>query len=129
MIQSNELRIGNWVEWVFPNRNNQPNKFQFCEIESIRTSLVGVLGSAYGYDQIQPIPLTPEILEKCGFEKTNRIDFGEPNPCYTNFSLSLMIRHNSYFIDWMGGNIEVKYLHQLQNIYFSLTGEELDVKL
>ena len=26
-------------------------------------------------------------------------------------------------------NMEIKYLHQLQNLYFALTGEELEVKL
>lgn len=124
MIQANELRIGNWVEWVFPNRNNQPNKFQFCEIESIRTSLVGVLGSAYGYDQIQPIPLTPEILEKCGFE-FDTITFSK--------SYLLLAEGDNGFDVWVGGLSKVKlnpinYLHQLQNLYFALTGEELTFK-
>jgi hypothetical protein len=25
--------------------------------------------------------------------------------------------------------VEIKYLHQLQNLYFSLTGKELEIKL
>lgn len=29
----------------------------------------------------------------------------------------------------LGNYVAVKYLHQLQNLYFTLTGEELDVKL
>ena len=134
MIQARELRIGNWVEWVYPNRNNQPNKFQFCQIESIRTSLVGVLGSAYGYDQIQPIPLTPEILEKCGFERRN---YGwiinklkEANDSYFGLFYindnagDLSLKLNSAYCPCA----EIKHLHQLQNLYFALTGEELTFK-
>lgn len=146
MIQANELRIGNWVEWVYPNRNNQPNKFQFCQIESIRDSLVGVLNSAYGYDQIQPIHLTPEILGKLeGFEMilwngvfrqyyisiTNStvlsLFFGE----YIGFENRLdkvTFGTHPHYSGCTYGNLPVKYLHQLQNLYFALTGEELTFK-
>lgn len=47
-----------------------------------------------------------------------------------NFSFGLTIwKDDRLFYDWIDGNIEVKYLHQLQNLYFALTGKELDIRL
>ena len=64
----------------------------------------------------RPIPLTPEILEKCGFE--NSYKFG-------------MVWHNylkRYAVVVNGESIEnvPQNLHQLQNLYFALTGTELN---
>jgi hypothetical protein len=123
MINVNELRIGNNVLDEYGN------------VSIINTISYGVRISNDKYkweskseDQIHPIPLTDELLLECGFEKNNRIDLGELKPCYSNFSLALMIRHNSYFVDWVGGNTEIKYLHELQNLYFSLTKTELKIE-
>lgn len=125
MIQEKDLRIGNWVEWVFPNRNNQPNKYQFCQVESVRDKIVGVLGSAYGYDQIRPIPITPGILKNVGFSKISEL-----------YTISIGKEDLDIWLDTMEVKISDKfigikcnYVHQLQNIYFSLTNEELSIQL
>jgi hypothetical protein len=85
----------------------------------------------------EPIPLTPEILEKCGFN-----DSGESVGSHWYYKLvSIPTNHInvtyelSLFTTEEGGkygiNLEEQYfgycqfLHQLQNIYFALTGEEL----
>lgn len=80
-------------------------------------------------DCLRPIPLTEELLLKCGFEKCN----------YGNNKEFI-----SYKMDWfncrlavgvlsiMGYNNrhqDIKYLHQLQNLYFALTGKELEITL
>lgn len=57
------------------------------------------------YKYFEPILLTPEILEKCK-----------------------MTKRYQYFIKLFtkeGFNGKIKYLHQLQNLFFSLTGDEL----
>ena len=77
---------------------------------------------------LEPIPIIEELLLVFGFAKVDRIDFGELKPCYAIFSLAVMIRHNSFFVDWIGGNTEIKYINQLQNLYFALTGQELTIK-
>lgn len=122
-VSVSELRIGNLLKFG----NNickvyEINNLNFYirnekEDESLKSS----------WANIEPIPLTEEWLLKLGFEKSNRIDLGELKPCYVMFSLALMIRHNSFFIDWIGGNTELKYVHQLQNLYHALTGLELQI--
>lgn len=64
------------------------------------------------------IPLTPEILEKCGFVQTSAATFG-------NGIIGIYFGEGEYFYNHGKG----KYLHQLQNLYFALTGEELNCPL
>lgn len=81
---------------------------------------------------IEPIPLTPEILEKCGFEK---YDYYPDCECY---------KVGNYFVSmsediWLHQSIGKKqavilrenmsYLHQLQNLYYALTNTELPITL
>ena len=75
----------------------------------------------------KPIPLTEEwLIEKMKFHKQN-------NQIYS-IGLKLFIswwNTNSIEIDINGEVliINCKYVHELQNIYFALTGEELELKV
>lgn len=76
------------------------------------------------------IPLTEEILtEWCGYRPMYNRWFGAPN----NVECDLSKKADKYYLDInCGDNIVgegIKYLHQLQNLYFALSGEELQIKL
>ena len=83
-------------------------------------------------NNIKPIELTEEILLKCGFELKGiifRINNGFDNQFDINYSLS---RDMFYYYSSKYGiytEVEIKYLHQLQNLYFALTNEELNIQL
>ena len=76
-------------------------------------------------EKLTPIPLTEEILLKCGFEKDR---FG-------NYSLGLFeLLYNDiigfrFSMEGQWCYEEIKYLHQLQNLFYSLCGKELEIKL
>jgi len=119
MIQANELRIGNYVS-MFGE-----------QILIVDISLL--MGIENGVEFI-PIPLTPEILEKCGFEwsdtKTHSDDRPPVKGLYKEFLL--MLNNGSNKNIWYAAPFgyplmpqRTYYLHQLQNLYFALTGEEL----
>lgn len=117
MIKLNEIRVGNWLlDW----NTNKPFQLKRVHFE-------------FFSPHHKPIPLTPEILEKCGFVKDEHIQqefsyilkgasrisfvYYKANPsCFS-------IEQDEKMIDFASGRC--KYLHQLQNLYFSLTGEEL----
>jgi hypothetical protein len=44
------------------------------------------------------------------------------------FAFGLRLQNNKLYFDWIGGNTKVEFVHQLQNLFFALTGEELEVK-
>ena len=115
MIQANELRIGNWVQ-RFDGSVFQVTKFDIFQLHEIPL-----------YLNPKPIPITEEWLLKLGFEERKNLIFtySFPNKKYAytifgdnedGFSITLLYK------------IEIKYVHQLQNLYFALTGEELTIK-
>ena len=116
MIKANELRIGNWVTGGV----DLPTPMETFQVTDINPHFDLT-------DLIEPIPLTEEWLLKFGFEKQKVRMGGKEYEGWVNFSFHLDTNHaeNTLFYHWMGGNIEIKSLHQLQNLYFALTGKEL----
>ncbi len=101
MIKSNELRVGNIVE----NRG----------VEYVADFIT--IQMAHNYN---PITLTPEILEK--------VDWNGYVKFHINSYFSIDdVGHFYYRNDYTG--INVNHVHQLQNLYFALTGNELTINL
>jgi len=82
------------------------------------------------WNNINPIPITEEALVKMGFEKDNYGGFKHKNlfssfikrPDYTFKS------ENVFYFLKVGDDKdepEIKYVHQLQNLYYTLTQTEL----
>jgi hypothetical protein len=120
MIDIKELRIGNYV---FP-KNSSGAKSVKGVVFAIDDYLVSVEGNhnQYDYHLLEPIPLTEELLFKCGFEKK---PFGSTT-VYYNPLIELDAHFRLNRVDY---NIQVQSLHQLQNLYFDLTGQEIEVDL
>lgn len=77
-----------------------------------------------------PVPIMPEILERCGFGKSDEDLFVfELNGIYVEYLLD----DSKYYLSanqgeyWIGDGFT--YVHQLQNLYFALTGEELVINI
>jgi hypothetical protein len=131
MIAANELRIGNWVDAEIgtlkkPNRANIVINGVYTSTPppSVQSYIISY-GRSIDLNNLLPIPLTPEILEKCGFVKqmmwTYAIDIvGNIKLVYYLGEKGWSIGNKNYS-DFSNLN----YLHQLQNLYFSLTGTEL----
>jgi len=88
-------------------------------------------------EDLSPIELTTEILIKSGFE----LKYGWLWKLYYDDIMNpITLRHitnnkflkdeplEKLFFRW-DQHIDVYYVHQLQNLYFALTGTELDIKL
>jgi hypothetical protein len=82
--------------------------------------------------ELKPIPLTAQMLEGCGFEyfaggfyekKLNRNIFN------INIDIPKITLSDDYHNEMQLTEIPCIYLHQLQNLYFALTGEELKITL
>lgn len=112
-VQVNELRIGNLCL-----RKNTNNELVTCIINITYFNLINEFPEDY-----KPIPLTEERLLKFGLLKTKQNTF--LLGCY-----ELIKYEDSYRVTLPKNGIlaTIKYVHQLQNLYFCLTGEELQVK-
>ena len=100
-MKASELRIGNIVKQGI--------------IESIGSSLIEVSDTIYESEVIEPIQLTEEWLLKFGFRKVYKT-------CYQYKDFILDDRFIMMDIDI---TIQLKYVHQLQNLYFALNDKEL----
>ena len=123
-----ELRIGNLV---YSKETNQLQKITGLTDEN---PFIDAITFDYtNYDEIEAIPLTEEWLLKFGFEKNfenlieilinknQSLHFDETD----NFmSLYIPINHEFIYLVFK----HIKYVHQLQNLFFALTGEELEIK-
>jgi len=80
---------------------------------------------------IIPVWIDEDILLKCGFEKDKdkRIS-GNYSIFISTFEFYFCFGNGicEFYLN-RTDNIKIKYLHQLQNLYFSLTGKELEVIL
>ena len=74
----------------------------------------------------KPIPITEEWLLKLGFFKYNNAYVLEkPNENIMNFKFSIW---SDFTYNSSEFPVELKYVHQLQNLYFALTGTHLKLK-
>ena len=127
MVEAMELRIGNYVNRiVVPSMENGRIKpsidlwriecTDFCSLESFK-----------------PIPLTEQWLIDFGFEK-KQTDVFSISLDYGVFLFVTLLKKNETLINLVETGLYsdnvclrkiCKYVHQLQNLYFALTGEDL----
>ena len=128
-MKAEELRVGNWVKDI---------KKGYGFIEAIETNWVAAcFNCGFGMGvykilitEIEPIPLTEELLKKCGFQqrpiRNDSYSLCLQEFCiYRNKDTCHFELPNEY--GGTGSYVEIKSLHQLQNLYFALTGEELEM--
>jgi hypothetical protein len=146
-LKATDLRIGNWVvlvkENIYENKDYQLDAYDIykaSEFDDITECLL-------------PIPLTEEWLIKFGFEKINERTFRiidkskdeklgykdernwkELDIIYWEY-IAMGSYAKGYKFKWNDEKYvnyqkekTIDYVHQLQNLYFALTGEELTIK-
>ncbi len=129
-MTAQEIRIGNLF-----SHTNENGTFNIV----VKEILEGGINTRFnngtwfiGLDNINPIPLTEEILLKAGFSRKksdNTWAFINNEKfiieyLFERYSFRVVTdRYNSTFLK------TIKYRHQLQNLFFALTGEEIKIEL
>lgn len=121
-MQANELRIGNYV---FDDLG------MISKVQEITDKGILTVGTIRHTHLTEPIPLTEQWLIDFGFEenelflKRHKYDMTR---LYYNPN-ELLIRMRVVSRDSITINFEhIKHVHQLQNLYFCLTGNELSIQ-
>lgn len=114
MIKSNEVRIGNVIMW-----EGDPTKLSALHIYTM-------FDAQDEAEEGSAIAITPEIWKKLSDEE-GILDLDTDD-------LGVVIRTDlsgniNLVYDWSCKIVEIKYVHQLQNLYFALTGAELPIEL
>lgn len=119
-IQRNELMIGNFLLFKFPSIEDSVIKL--TDIANSYVSCTEV--AAIDYKRVEPIALTEDWLLKFGMLPSvtdNRYVF--PDNEYFDISSDGSLYFENSFTA-----VYVKYVHQLQNLYFALCQTELKTK-
>ncbi len=129
-MNATDLMVGDWVY----NTHNRQNE----HVQEIGSGLVMLdYNDLYEYDEIEPIPLTPEILEKNGFEVTRNISSSRNKDVWSlhvsKYKIFHITEHHNkkifpYFWIEIGSNSDIKYVHQLQHA-LRLCGIEKEIVL
>lgn len=112
-MKTTELRIGNKIQ--IGHTMVTVSEILDGEIETPEEGIIAI-----SHSQISGIPLTSEWMVKLGFASHGR---GK----WEHVTMPVEIYWNER-MDFYYGNavgISLDYLHQLQNLYFALTGKEL----
>lgn len=138
-VTAEELRLGNWLQsyTIFCFDIKEPAK-KVC----VRPFQVDLKVLQMIYEQpllvtVEPIPLTTEILDKAGFTKhKNSNEFWSQWVLKNNWLVSQWIHdypvagfEEKGVCYWSEEYVPVESLHKLQNLYFALTGKELEINL
>jgi hypothetical protein len=135
MIKANELRIYNYVYDYYWCNTKRKYCSDIIKLKKIANTCVVCCKDdaerkeeqknrlVYRYDDIKPIPLTEELLLKCcGFEDVSERE------CDYKYEKEGVCITDCFELLWYE-QTPLKYLHQIQNLYFALTGEELEINL
>ncbi len=131
MIESNELRLGNWVKW-------EDSPVKTIAIKKNKLDVLVKSGDKQhiknlDYNQISPYPVSPELLAVNGFKKN--LLFPHLH-AYTHEKYHLNINIVGHISEISFGLIPQNMgmifqqnisLHQLQNLFYVLTNNELQV--
>jgi hypothetical protein len=133
MINANEIRTGNYI------------------LQKVSTRILPVPVTAAHFQLVEtgagkdlfPVALKAEILEKTGFNENKDYpllpDAREfvllvPVQASSNVQIRCYIKYNKecfgrVFVNDMPASNPIRQVHELQNLYYALTGEELAIKL
>lgn len=125
-MNAQELRIGNYVNWV--DRKSDARILNLADFNIVCDSLNN------NEPYFKPIPLTEERLLEFGFEikdKNYSLNVGGELFRYAikdGFVIWKTHRNLWQMNEYTNNYTQYEYIHQLQNLYFALTGEELTIK-
>lgn len=138
-MKVSELRIGNLVfisaEIILSKSNIVIPNGKLIKVETIYED--GINNDEFDHDhsyirkfdikKTLGIPITEEWLLRMGFKER----YSKSHQIEIKYDFLKLYNSNGDYIYDIGSNTGVNtihYLHQLQNLYFALTGEELEIK-
>lgn len=106
-MKINNLMIDDWVKLVADDTE------EFLQVNYVRRDGVGFKKYSHFFDEIEPIPLTEEILVKNGFWRGCYVKYFQ-HKFLNNLGIDIGENvHLDHFIDDL--ILEVRYVHELQH--------------
>lgn len=136
-IKVEDLGVGDWVRV-------QMCKCDYDDPDTLDAKVLSIVGNSVGVgydecgicmsvfvDDLRPIPITAEVLEKNGFKKNGEYNEWNIGTWRTPYLLGVSLERPAITIKWNGSSVfidQAKYVHQLQNA-LRLVGVEKEIVL
>jgi len=147
-MKKEELRIGNYVTLTEKGYRDLIMDFEEQDLSALHTDLDSGLAHAhvisisyevelfgydcdldyYSYEEIKPIPLTKEWLLKLGFHFDEDAMMGDTRGWqldFNNLGVEFSFIGSELFDSEEYHHRGMKYVHEVQNYYYAITGNEL----
>lgn len=123
MVKEKDLVVGNWFHhhvglWSYRNDDGVISNFD-DNFQWENSDWYALGECTLSLEAIEPIKLTDEWLDRFKLDKGN----GYP---YRFLNGYLKMRNGVYFFKYYDIEVELPYVHDLQNLYRSITGNEFD---
>ena len=129
MIKVNDLRIGNWLYYTHTAKHPM-------QVIGVRNDWVSLDFAESREDEVNPIPLTEKLLKRLRFKnlgeestRDTRILVFKKNEFYIGLDNGFWLLNHSNNSYYTFALRRLKYVHELQNAYYAMTGKELNIKL
>ena len=126
-LSATELRIGNYHYYHIVDPLDERGEYDdVCQIDPDDFRIL----TQFDCPEYKPIPLTEEWLLKFGFELLTDKKKGYKNTSYSHGKIPILLYWDGSRLSttfWQGN--EMRFVHQLQNLIFALTGNELTIKI
>lgn len=130
MIQ--ELRINNLLKNGIVSQIKENEAYCYKPFKGKNSIANRLNGKWFKLEELAPIPITEKILLDCGFEEDD-FDLGAFGIWQDKYEYVYQINEYSLCFGQRihySNNIEnIKHLHQLQNLFYSLCGKELELDI
>lgn len=115
MLKVAQIRCGNRLLY-----NGQP-----ISVYSVSLDYDGVIwyaeDNAARIEKFAPIPLTPDLLEKCNKEQLHRLK--------PFFVVVMNANKDKWWFGIEATQRKIEYLHEFQNVVFAFLDEELEINI
>lgn len=124
-IKASDIMLNNWFQV-----NGFPMYVDSIFRDTVYLEFEGNEGDVWeeNVKDLSPIPLTEDVLLKCGFVRMSE----KLNFYILGYDVNLKIDKKIKWVAWCNSvltNVEITYLHELQNLVKCLTKTELIVEL
>jgi hypothetical protein len=128
-MKAQEVRLGNYYFYHIVDKYDERGEYdEVCQIDAEDFRIL----ESFDCPEYKPIPLDEEWLLKFGFTKRRATYLYYKKDGVELFYVKGKKRDahhlNGFYYENFLPLLPVDYLHQLQNLYFALTGKELEIK-
>ena len=116
-MEAKELKLGNFVKLIHGEK-------PFNVVLSINEEYISVDEITFDYTErieVEPIEITKDWLLKFGFKRSENDSWFDKD----FISISKSNNVSIFLKEWFKLDVKIKYVHELQNLYFALTKKEL----